>query len=231
MGEIISFEGALGHRSNGYLARASDPGAPGVVVIQEWWGLIGQITAVCDRLAEAGFTAIAPDLYDGTTVPLHEPDDAAKAMMALKLDEASSELSGAVDVLLEETGRSSVGVIGFCMGGGLALLLASKRPESVAAVVPCYGVHPWGEGAPDLAAIEAATQIHCAGLDDFFTPEAAEQLVGSLAGLGKQVELHLYPDCHHAFANEDRPEVYDEAAAALLFERAVAFLSARLEGS
>ena len=227
MGEHIEFKDASGRLVGGYLAAPASGVGPGVVVIQEWWGLIDQIARTCDRLAEAGFVALAPDLYEGRSVPLGEPDEAAKAMMALRLDEAASDMAGAVEALKERTGRPSVGVIGFCMGGGLALVLAAQRPD-VAAVVPCYGVHPWAEAHPVYGDMVAATQIHCAGKDDFFTPAAAEELVGELSALGKEVELHLYPESSHAFFNEDRPEVYDPVAAELLFERATSFLHQQL---
>ena len=228
MGEIIEFAREDGSVASGYLATPPGGTGPGVVVIQEWWGLIDQIKGVCDRLAVAGFTALAPDLYQGTIVPLEEPDNAAKEMMAMQLDRAAADLGGAVDLLTERTGRSKVGVIGFCMGGGLALVLGAARPDEVAAVVPCYGVHPWPEAHPDYSAYRAATQIHCAGQDDFFTPEAAEELRETLDEAGREVELFVYPDASHAFFNEDRPEVFDAVASELLWERATTFLSTAL---
>jgi carboxymethylenebutenolidase len=225
MGSRIEFQTANGTGS-GYLA--GGPGDSGVIVIQEWWGVVPQIEATCDRFAAAGFTALAPDLYGGRTVPLDEPDEAAKQMMSLEVDAAARELSGAVDELVQRTGRQSVGAVGYCMGGGLALLLGSERPDAVAAVVPCYGVHPWAEGQPDYASLTAAVQIHCAGLDDYFTPEAAEALATTLRERGREVELYVYEGANHAFANEDRPEVHDAGAASLMFDRTVAFLTSHL---
>lgn len=227
MGEMLSFTAVEGRLVGGYLARGSE-GAPGVVVIQEWWGLIDQIKRVCDRLAEAGFTALAPDLYDGRVVPLEEPDGAAKEMMSLQMRDAAADLSGAVDLLVAETKRPGVGVLGFCMGGGLALVLGDLRPDAVKAVVPCYGVHPWPEAHPSYDSYAAHTQIHCAAQDDFFTPEAAESLRTTLMNRDLDVELYVYPDSSHAFFNEERPEVYDAASAALLWERATSFLHAEL---
>ena len=121
MGEIIEFPSNAG-RASGYLAVPSGgaQSGPGVIVLQEWWGLVAQIKRTCDRFAEAGFLALAPDLYHGTTVPLTEPDEAGKQMMALRMDDAAKDLSGAVDDVRRRTGRDKVGVIGFCMGGGLA---------------------------------------------------------------------------------------------------------------
>jgi len=228
MGEMVEFTGPGGGAATGYLAMAASPDAPGVVVIQEWWGLIDQIKGVCDRLADAGFSALAPDLYGGRVVPLHEPDDAAKEMMSLQLESAAADMSGAVELLRQRTGHPKLGVLGFCMGGGLALVLAARRPDAISVVIPCYGVHPWEAAHPDYAEMSAATQIHCAGQDDFFTPAAAEELVGTLAALGKDVELHVYPDASHAFFNEDRPEVYDPSASALLWDRSIAFLAEHL---
>ncbi len=150
MGEIIEFP-INGTNGSGYLAEPAGgaTSGAGVIVLQEWWGLVPQIKRTCDRFAAAGFTALAPDLYHGTTVPLTEPDDAGKEMMALKMDTTAKELSGAVDELLVRTGRPKVGVVGFCMGGGLALVLGTQRPDAVAAVVPAYGLIPWPDAQPD----------------------------------------------------------------------------------
>ena len=234
MGERIEFP-SNGERRSGYLAipAGGAEGTIGVLVIQEWWGLVDQITRTCDRFAEAGFTALAPDLYHGTAVPLTEPDEAAKQMMALKMGEAATELSGAVDELLRRTGRPSVGVVGFCMGGGLALVLASQRPDAVAAVVPAYGVIPWPDARPDYASMQAVVEGHVAELDGSFSPAAADDLVTELTGLGKTASFHLYPGVDHAFFNEDRPEVYDAdaAGAAVGAHRGVPAVPARLIGS
>lgn len=229
MGEPVEYPSNTGH-AHGYLAvpTGGSKGTIGVLVIQEWWGLVDQIRRTCDRFAEAGFTALAPDLYSGTAVPLTEPDEAAKHMMALEMGEAATHLSGAVDELLRRTGAVSVGVVGFCMGGGLALVLACQRPDAVAAVVPAYGVIPWPDARPDYSKLEAVVEGHVAALDGSFSPAAAEALVAELSGLGKTASFHVYPDVDHAFFNEDRPEVYDAAAAGMLWDRTVSFLSSRL---
>lgn len=226
MGTRIEFPSTAGTTS-GYLAEGPE-GAPGVVVIQEWWGLVPQIEATADRFAAAGFSALAPDLYGGRTVPLDEPDAAAEAMMRLRVDDAAAELSGAVDELLRRTSTGKVGVVGYCMGGGLALVLAASRPDAVAAVVPCYGVHPWSEGHPDYSSMTAAAQVHAAGRDESFPPSAAAELVEHLVGLGLEAECFVYEDAGHAFANEDRPEVFDPDAAATMFDRTVGFLRRHL---
>ena len=199
-----------------------------MVVIQEWWGLVDHITDVCDRFAGAGFVALAPDLYHGQKVAPGEPDEAGKAMMAMKMDRAARDMSGAVDEVRRRGGRDKVGVIGFCMGGGLALVLATQRPDAVAAVVPAYGIIPWPDAQPDYGAMSAAVLGHYAEKDDYFTPEAAQALAEQLRGLGKSVEIHVYPGADHAFFNDTRPEVYDADAANLLWDRTVAFFREQL---
>jgi carboxymethylenebutenolidase len=229
MGESIEFP-SNGSHAHGYLAvpAGGSEGTIGVLVIQEWWGLVDQIRRTCDRFAEAGFTALAPDLYGGTAVPLTEPDEAAKQMMALEMGAAATQLSGAVDEVLRRTGAASIGVVGFCMGGGLALVLACQRPDAVAAVVPAYGVIPWPDARPDYSTMEAVVEGHVAELDGSFSPAAADALVAELTGLGKAASFHLYPGVDHAFFNEDRPDVYDADAAGLLWDRTVSFLRSRL---
>lgn len=229
MGEPIEFP-SNGSHAHGYLAvpAGGSEGSIGVLVIQEWWGLVDQIKHTCDRFSEAGFTALAPDLYNGTEVPLTEPDEAAKRMMAMKMGEAAKQLSGSVDELLRRTGATKVGVVGFCMGGGLALVLACQRPDAVSAVVPAYGVIPWADAHPDYSKMEAVVEGHVAALDGSFSPDAAHALEAQLTGLGKQASFFVYPGVDHAFFNEDRPEVYNADAAAMLWERTVAFLRAQL---
>ena len=227
MGEMIEFP-SNGSTAGGYLAVPAGGSGPGVVVIQEWWGLVDHITDVCDRFAGAGFVALAPDLYHGQKVAPGEPDEAGKAMMAMKMDRAARDMSGAVDEVRRRGGRDKVGVIGFCMGGGLALVLATQRPDAVAAVVPAYGIIPWPDAQPDYGAMSAAVLGHYAEKDDYFTPEAAQALAEQLRGVGKSVEIHVYPGADHAFFNDTRPEVYDADAANLLWDRTVAFFREQL---
>ena len=227
MGEMIEFP-SNGSTAGGYLAVPESGNGPGVIVIQEWWGLVDHIVDVCDRFAQAGFVALAPDLYHGQKVPLGEPDEAGKAMMAMKMDQAARDMSGAVDELLRRSSRGQVGVIGFCMGGGLALVLATQRPDAVAAVVPCYGIVPWPDASPDYASMSAAVLGHYAENDNSFTPEAANALADRLRSLGKSVEIVIYAGADHAFFNDTRPEVYDASAANLLWDRTVAFFKEQL---
>jgi carboxymethylenebutenolidase len=227
MGEMIEFP-SNGSTAGGYLALPEGGTGAGVVVIQEWWGLVDHIEGVCDRFAASGFVALAPDLYHGQKVAPGEPDEAGKAMMAMRMDQAGRDMSGAVDEVRRRGGGDKVGVIGFCMGGGLALVLATQRPDAVAAVVPAYGIIPWPDAQPDYAAMSAAVLGHYAEKDEYFTPEAAQALAEQLRGLGKSVEIHVYPGADHAFFNDTRPEVYDADAANLLWDRTVAFFKEHL---
>jgi len=225
MGETIEFP-SNGSTGQGYVAVPTSGAGPGVVVIQEWWGLVPHIEDVCERFAAAGFVALAPDLYRGKHVS--EPDEAGKEMMALQLDRAGRDMSGAVDELRRRCGHDTIGVVGFCMGGGLALVLATQRPDAVAACVAFYGVIPWPEAQPDYSKMRAHVLAHIAERDDFFGPDAAAALEAQLKELGLDVEFHVYPGADHAFFNDTRPEVYDAPAATLAWERTLDFLHTHL---
>lgn len=222
MGEMIEYP-SNGHTGQGYLAGGE---GPGVVVIQEWWGLVDHIKDVCDRFAAEGFVALAPDLYRGKAAS--EPDEAGKAMMAMQLDQAGKDMSGAVDELKRRTGRDAVGVIGFCMGGGLALVLATQRPDAVKAVVPCYGVIPWPDAQPDYSRLEGAVEGHYAERDDFASPAAARALEEQLRSLGKEATITVHPGTDHAFFNDSRPEVYNAQESEKLWRSALEFFRAKL---
>jgi carboxymethylenebutenolidase len=225
MGEMIEFP-SNGSTAVGYLATPEAGHGAGIIVIQEWWGLVDHIRDVCDRFAAVGFVALAPDLYHGVTMA--EPDEAGKAMMALKMGQAAQDMSGAVDELLRRSDGAHIGVIGFCMGGGLALVLATQRPDAVAAVVPCYGVIAWPDAQPDYSKLSAAVLGHYAAEDGFFTPAAAEALGEELRALGKSAEIIVYPGVDHAFFNDTRPEVYNAEAASQVWDRSIAFFRQHL---
>lgn len=227
MGEAIEFPNN-GSTGGGYLAVPSSGSGPGVVVVQEWWGLVPHITDVAERFAAEGFVALAPDLYHGKKVPNSEPDEAGKAMMAMQLDQAGKDMSGAVDELRRRSGHERVGVVGFCMGGGLALVLACQRPDAVAACVPFYGAIPWPDAQPDYSALAAPVQAHVAGRDEWFSPEAAARQQAMLSDLGKRMTFHVYPDAQHAFFNDSRSEVFDSDASALAWSRTIEFLRTEL---
>ncbi len=227
MGDIVEFP-SNGHGASGYLAVPESGSGPGLLVIQEWWGLVPHITDVCDRFAAEGFVALAPDLYHGETTT--EPDEAGKLMMALNLGRAVQDLRGAVDFLQGHDAVTSekLGITGFCMGGGLTLVAACELPEAFGAVVPWYGLIPWPDAEPDWAAIQAPVEGHFAGKDGFFTPDAARDLEAKLRALAVSATFYLYDDADHAFFNDTRPEVHDPEAAAVAWQRTLDFLRTRL---
>jgi len=193
-----------------YLAVPEGGSGPGVIVIQEWWGLVPHIEDVCNRFAEAGFIALAPDLYHGKSTT--SPDEAGKLMMAINIAETEKDLAGAVQFLgahAATTGQK-VGVVGFCMGGQLALYAASKNP-TIGACVNYYGVHP--EVHPDFPNIKAPVLGFFAEKDEFVNPQVVKALEEELVAAGVSVEFHTYPGTDHAFFNDARPEVYVEDAA------------------
>jgi carboxymethylenebutenolidase len=224
MGERITFK-ANGHNTPGYLARPSGSGGPGVIVIQEWWGLVPHIEDLADRFAAEGFVALAPDLYHGEKAA--SPDQAGKLMMSLRIDEAAKDLAGAIDHLQQQLGvtGSTVGTVGFCMGGALSLFAASKNPE-VGACVVFYGGHP--NVKPDLASLQAPVLGIWAGKDGFVTPQVVQELDSQLTALGKRHEFHTYPDADHAFFNDTRPEVHHAAGSADAWKKTLAFLRKEL---
>ena len=223
MGERVTFK-ANGHDTPGYLARPASGGGPGVIVIQEWWGLNDQIKEVCDRFASEGFVALAPDIYRGELTA--EPDEAGKLMMALNIEQAAKDMAGAIDFLRAHPTVTSdgVGVVGYCMGGGLALWLATLRPDDVLAVVPYYGLIPWEGAQPDYTKLKAALQGHYAQNDDFAGPAAVAALEDALSAAGKHYEFFLYPGTEHAFTNHHRPEVFHEEHSQAAWERTIVFL-------
>jgi carboxymethylenebutenolidase len=228
MGELVEFQ-SDGSTGRGYLTTGAGAG-PGVVVIQEWWGLVPHIEDVCERFASEGFTAFAPDLFRGKTVPNGEPDEAEKEMMALAIPQAARDLSGAVDYLVGHpmVRGQGVGGVGFCMGGGLALWLASLRPDQVRAVVPFYGAIPWPDAQPDWDRITAAVEGHYGEVDDWATPELAQDIERQLADRGRDVRIFRYARVGRAFFNDTRREAYDEDAARQAWVRTLEFLRAKL---
>jgi carboxymethylenebutenolidase len=219
MGEMVTFP-SNGSQAEGYLAKPASGGGPGVIVIQEWWGLNANIKDIAERFAKEGFVAVAPDLYHGQVTA--EPDEAGKIMMAMNIGQAAKELTGAVDYLvgLDATTGSKVGSVGFCMGGGLSLYLASLKPE-IGACVIYYGVLPGTQ--PDLAKVQASLLGHYAENDAFASPDAARALEKQLKDAGKQVEFHIYPGTEHGFFNDTRSEVHKADAANTSWERTLAF--------
>lgn len=223
-GEMVKFP-SNGQEAEGYLAKPASGSGPGVVVIQEWWGLVPHIKDICDRLAGEGFVALAPDLYHGESTA--EPDEAGKLMMALKMDQAAKDMSGSVDYLagLDAAAGDKVGCVGYCMGGGLSLYLSSLKSQ-IGACVVYYGVLPGAQ--PDLSKVQAPVLGHYAEKDQFASPASARELENKLKSLGKQVEFHIYPDTDHAFFNDTRPDVHDADASKQSWERTLAFFREHL---
>ena len=224
MGDVVTFE-ANGRTADGYLAKPPSGRGPGVVVVQEWWGLVGHITDVTDRFAAEGFFALAPDLYHGEKTK--SPDDADKLMMALNVAEASKDLRGAADYLagLDGVSPRKVAAVGFCMGGQLALFAATEYPERVGAAVDFYGVHPAVK--PDVSRLSGPVLLHFAERDKSTPPDAAKALTKQIRDAGKEVESHFY-DAAHAFFNDQRPNVYNAESARLAWDRTLKFLRSAL---
>jgi carboxymethylenebutenolidase len=217
-----TFASGSGH-AHGYLALPESGSGPGVIVIQEWWGLTDHIADVTDRLAAEGFVALAPDLYGGRTT--HDADEAGELMMSLPVDEAARDLGGAVDFLLQHDAVTSgtVGAVGFCMGGGFVLLLAAQQGERVSAAVPYYGVGPAVPSA--YAGLKAAVQGHYGLKDDFYPADDAKAQAEQIRReSGADVEFHFY-DAAHAFHNDtNKLGTYAPDEAALAWSRTVDFL-------
>ena len=220
MGDMVEFA-SNGGTASGYLATPEGGTGIPVVVIQEYWGLVPHIKDVVDRFADEGFVALAPDLYHGATTT--EPDEAGKLMMAMNIEQAAKDMSGAVDKVAEAAGSNRVGVVGFCMGGGLALVLAAHRPDKVKAVSPWYGLIPWAGAEPDWSRLDAKVLGHYAGNDDYFNPAAVADLQQKLDAAGKQADLHVVPNADHAFFNDTRPEVHDADASRACWSETVTF--------
>lgn len=221
MGQMIEFKRPDGSACRGYLANAGQ-GAPGVVVIQEWWGLNEQICGIADRFAHAGFNALAPDLFQGRVT--QKPDEASHLMNGLDFPGAThQDIRGAVEHL-RGMGSGKIAAMGFCMGGALSIAAAVHVPK-LAAAVCFYGIPP--KEFADPAAIRIPFQGHFASKDDWCTPAAVEALEAAMRAKGATPEIHRY-DADHAFFNERRPEVYDATCAKQAWERTLAFLAKNL---
>lgn len=229
MAETVEFA-SNGGTASGYLVVPESGSGPGVVLIQEWWGLDPSLEEVANRLGAAGFVALAPDLYHGERAAHTEMDKAAELMTAMPPDRAARDMSGAVDYLVAHpavTGEK-IGVIGFCMGGMLSLILAAQRSDRIAAAVPFYGF-PQGDAEPDWSSLTATVRGHMAEHDEFFGPDAARSLEAKLQGLGKDVQFTVHPGTGHAFMGPHNAlGTLDEEVAAEIWPEVVAFLYEQL---
>jgi len=227
VGEMVSYP-SNGGTAEGYLAVPEAGAGPGVVVIQEWWGLVGHITAVVDRFAASGFLALAPDLYHGETAG--EPDEARKLNMGLSMDRVGKDIAGAARHLAgrpEATGQG-VGCVGFCMGGSLALWSATLSDDVVTAVAFYPGM-PWQRVGPDWSQFAGKhAMIHCSEEDGTSSAEGIQTAVTAIEQAGGTVTVFDYPGTSHAFFNDDRPEAYDGVAAEEAWSRTLNLLRATI---
>jgi carboxymethylenebutenolidase len=228
-GQMVDFP-SNGGTAGGYLCVPPSGNGPGVLVIQEWWGLDAGIKTMAERLAAGGFVALAPDLYHGELAEHTEMDKAGQLMSSLPPERAARDMSAAIDHLLArpETSGSSVGVVGFCMGGMLTFLIAAGRGDVVAAAVPFYGF-PQGDAEPDWSGLTAVVRGHMAEHDSFFGPDAAVALEAKLRALGKDVTLEVHAGTGHAFMGPHNAlGTLDEKVAGEVWPRVLDFLHQQL---
>ena len=217
-----------GHTAHGYLATPESGKGPGLIVIQEWWGLTDHIAEVCDRFAAQGYVALAPDLYGGKVT--HDAGEAGQMMQALPEADAARDLAGAVDFLLahDAVTGNAVGAVGFCMGGGFVVQLAAQAGPKIAAAVPFYGVL---QSAPNFADIHAPVLGHYAETDDFAPAPKALEMGVAIREAGGNATIHIYGGTGHAFFNPgDAFGTYDATNAGIAWDRTVEFLARHLGG-
>jgi carboxymethylenebutenolidase len=231
-GRMIEFD-ANGSTAPGYLATpdaAAGARGPGVVVLHAWWGLTEPFRQVCDRLAEAGFVALAPDLYRGKTTAKVEEAQALGAALDLEIERVRGDIAGAVrflrqyDATSPVDGRGTLAVVGFSLGGAYALDMSVNLAEEIAAVVTFYAAYT----GPDYRRAKAAYLCHFAEDDPFEPAESVAQMEQALQAAGRQATFYTYPGTKHWFFEADRADAFNAAAAALAWERTLAFLNAQL---
>jgi carboxymethylenebutenolidase len=217
------------HFAPGYLAQPADGQPhPGVVVIQEWWGLVPHIKDVTERFAREGFVALAPDLYHGEAAD--EPDEARKLAMALDANRAVQEIAAAARYLkkMQNVAPQKVGVIGWCMGGGLSLSTAAHHADLIGAAVAFYG-RPLTAG--DTAKLEVPVLGLYAEHDHGIPVEAVHAFAAEMDEQHVPHEIHIYPGTSHAFFNDTRPQIYDAAAAQDGWQKTLAWFRKYLAAS
>ncbi|HEX4759871.1 MAG TPA: dienelactone hydrolase family protein [Thermoleophilaceae bacterium] len=215
-----------GDTATGYLAEPESGHGPGVIVLQEWWGMDDSVRRYADRFADAGFFALAPDLYHGETT--EQPDEAEQKMMAMNMDQATKEMRGAVDFLKQQEGveGDGIGAVGFCLGGGLAVWAASAH-DDVNAVVTYYYVMPHGK--PDFSKVNAPVLGHFGTADDFVPVDDAKSLEQELNDAGADASFEFYEGAGHAFANDhNRLGTYDKDKSDSAWQKTVDFFKRHL---
>ncbi|KAB1128372.1 dienelactone hydrolase family protein [Micromonospora sp. DT46] len=227
MGEMVSYRGN-GGTSEGYLAIPSGGAtSPAVIVIQDWWGLVPHVRAVVDRFAEAGFVALAPDFRHGG--PASKPSEPRQMLNSQQMDEAAADIAGAADYLAsrpEVAGK--VGCAGFCAGASLALW-AATRSERIVATTAFYPRLPWDGMRPEWPDYAGkAALIHCSEEDGTSAADGVRTVRRAIETSGGTCQVHDYPGTSHAFFNEDRPENFDQRAAATAWARTLELFRAKL---
>lgn len=205
----------------GYLALPPAGAGPGVLVLHAWWGLNNTIRAFCSRLAEAGFTAFAPDLYHGKVASTIAEAEALGSALDENFAQAKAEIAQAAEFLSQRSAQATPGlaVVAFSLGVYYALDLAAAHPERIRSVVLFYG-----SGDGDYAASQAAYLGHFAELDEFEPPANVQALEASLRSAGRPVTFYTYPGTGHWFFEPDVPQAYNPAAASLAWQRTLDFL-------
>jgi carboxymethylenebutenolidase len=216
-GTMVDFP-SNGGTTKGYLATPASGKGPGILVIQEWWGLVRHIKNVCDRFAAEGFTSLAPDMYHGQSAS--EPDGAGKLFMALNIAQAEKDLRGAATYLARQSSSQKLGAVGFCMGGQLALFAATVN-ANVGATVNFYGIHP--NVKPDYSKLSGPVLGLFAEKDSFVTPQTARDVDAAIKKAGKSSEIHIYPNVDHAFFNDENATAYHKPSADDAWRRTIGF--------
>lgn len=214
------------HATPGYLAQPDDDlPHPAIVVIQEWWGLVPHIKDVANRFAREGYVALAPDLYHGQAA--EEPDEARKLAMGLDANRAVQEIAAAARYLkkLDRVTPKSIGVVGWCMGGGLSLSAAAHHGDLFGAAVAFYG-RPLTAG--DTARLKVPVLGLYADRDRGIPVEAVRAFEAELEQHGVPHAIHIYPEAEHAFFNDTRPHIYKAAAAQDAWQKTLAWFAQHL---
>jgi len=216
-----------GSQAHGYLKKPDSGSGPGLILIEEWWGLDDHMVDVADRLAAEGFVVLCPDLFGGRVA--HDAKEAGQMLQELPVEQAARDLGGAVDFLLadQDVTSSKLGAVGFCMGGGFVLQLAAQQGEKIAAAVAFYGVGP---GVPDqYRSVTADIQGHYGEQDEMYPVDQARQQEQQIRDESQgSVEFFYYP-AGHAFHNDkDKLGTYDPESARQAWQRSVEFLKSHV---
>jgi carboxymethylenebutenolidase len=228
-GQMIEFA-TEGAPATGYLATPDGASGPGVVVLHAWWGLTEPFRRVCDRLAAVGFVALAPDLYRGKTATTVEAAQALGRATDEDLERVRGDITGALRFLRQNgatspaDGRGAFGFVAFSLGGSYALDMSVNLADEITAVVVFYDKYP----DLDYRGAKAAYLFHYAEDDSYVSAESVAEMEQALQVAGKRATFFTYPGTKHWFFEDNRPDAYDAAAAALAWERTVAFLNAEL---